>query len=597
VSGRTPDPQPLPPGAATRLAPASTLVLAPHFDDEVLGCGGLLAAQAKAGAEVRVLFLTDGSGGIEAIENRPAYASRRAREAAAAVKELGVTGFEVVAIPDGELDERLDEAAAAIRRAIDAQRPARILVPSPLEVTADHRAAFAALHLCLTGVRDGDELAPAVRGLEVLVYEVNHPGYPDLLVDVSGELATIERAMARYSSQEERHPYLRSALGLRQFRTHTLAPSVAAAEGYRRLELADFTTRGLAALTAHLGGAAAPVVPGDGPLISVIVRTRDRPRLLADALASLYASTYRRLEIVLVNDGGARPEIAEPAPLPLVRVELPQNRGRAAAANAGIAAASGEWIAFLDDDDRVEPEHFATLAGLATGCGHRAVYTDAAVTVWEPDAAGGWSCVERRLPYSRDFDRERLLVDNYIPFHTLLVERSLVAEAGELDGALPFFEDWDFLIRLAVRAPFLHFARVTCEYRHFRGSGHQILGERASEHGDFLRRKAQVLEKHAALLTPEVLAAIVDVLRAEAVRAGGAVEAAERERRRHGEELGQRIAELGDESQALRLELERRDDRLRATYAEIERLTALIRAMEATRAWRTHRWLEGVRGR
>jgi hypothetical protein len=198
--------------------------------------------------------------------------------------------------------------------------------------------------------------------------------------------------------------------------------------------------------------------------------------------------------------------------------------------------------------------------------------------------------VERRIPYSRDFDRDRLLVDNYIPFHTLLVERALLSEAGELDTELPFFEDWDLLIRLSRRASFTHLARVTCEYRHFRGAGHQILGERARERADFVRMKAKVLAKHAGLLTPETLAAVVDGLRTETVTAGEAASHADAERRRQRDELGEEI-------RALRREVGARDDQLRATYAEIERLNALIREMESTRAWRAHRWLEGARGR
>jgi glycosyltransferase involved in cell wall biosynthesis len=77
-----------------------------------------------------------------------------------------------------------------------------------------------------------------------------------------------------------------------------------------------------------------------GPPVSVIVRTKDRPHWLAEALRSLDASSYRRTEIVLVNDGGAPPQVA-PLSLPVVRVDLATNRGRAAAANAGVEAASG----------------------------------------------------------------------------------------------------------------------------------------------------------------------------------------------------------------------------------------------------------------
>src|SRR6185295_5269351 len=103
------------------------------------------------------------------------------------------------------------------------------------------------------------------------------------------------------------------------------------------------------------------------------------------------------------------------------------------------------------------------------------------------------------------FDPDVLLIDNYIPFNTVLIERALLAEVGPLDDSLPFFEDWDLLIRLAARTRFQHLARVTCEYRHFRGGSDHIFGERPRERADFLAMKAKVLAKHAERLRPEAL--------------------------------------------------------------------------------------------
>jgi glycosyl transferase family 2 len=328
-------------------------------------------------------------------------------------------------------------------------------------------------------------------------------------------------------------------------------------------------------------------------------------------------------------------------PLPVVRLDLEQTQGRAAAAQAGVAAATGDYVAFLDDDDLAAPEHLATLAGLVAGAGVRVAYTDAAVAVYElgPD---GWVCRERRLPYSRDFDPDVLRVDNYIPFNTLLIERRLFAEAGPFDTALPFFEDWDFLIRLSAITPFHHLPRVTCEYRHFRGGGHHVFGERPRERADFLEVKARVLAKHAAELKPDVLARAVDTLRAELVAEREGSAGARREAAAARDELAFRQADLAllqtrhaelshqyhaqarervqleeryhalngelaavrDEHGKLRAEAQRLYDdegKLRAavddqtahlgrTYAEIGRLNGIVRKMEGTRAWRLHQW-------
>lgn len=254
--------QPQPPGQTTAVEAVRTLVLAPHFDDEVLGCGGLVAQLCRAGAPVNVLFLTDGSGGVEEIDDRAVYAARRRREAEKVTRLLGCAGLEVLGIRDGALAAGRAEAAAAIRQSLLEQRPGLLLVPSPLEVSEDHRAAFAALFDVLSPAAEDAALGAVARGLEVWLYDVNHPGYPDRLVDVSDCRATIEAAMALYASQEERHPYLRAGLGLRQFRTHTLGPQVALVEGYRRLAASDFAGRELAALVAEVGGSVP--VPAEG---------------------------------------------------------------------------------------------------------------------------------------------------------------------------------------------------------------------------------------------------------------------------------------------------------------------------------------------
>lgn len=629
-----------PPGWTERVRAESALIVAPHYDDEVLGCGGLAAQLAASNTRVRVLFLTDGSGGVEEIADRDAYRARRRQEADEAVKALGADGCDVLDLPDGALGRHLDEAVEGLRRAVLSQRPDLLLVPHPLEVTRDHQAAFAAVHRLLSPLRDADrgEFENALRGLRVLLYEVNHPGHPDLLVDVTAEEGALEAAMACYGSQEERHPYLNAALGLRRFRTLSLGPEVKLAEGYRRLRVEDFATRTPAQLIRYLGGFPEVAEVREGPRVSVIVRTRNRPDLLAEALASLAEGEYRRAEVVLVNDGGDPPAVPADYPLPVIRVDLETNRGRAGAAEAGVAAATGEFVAFLDDDDLAAPEHLASLAGMVQAPGVRVAYSDAAVAAYELDESSGrWVCRDRRLPYSRDFDPDVLLVDNYIPFNTLLIDRRLFAEAGSFDPTLPFFEDWDYLIRLSALTPFHHLRRVTCEYRHFRGAGHHIFGERPRERGDFLAVKARVLAKHGGRLGPDALARAVDTLRAELVteredRSTARRELAEQrgelarlradlerlarqheslsrerfdlEERYHtlnGELVAARedavrvradLQRLYDQEQKLRDDLNDQIVHLRRTYGEIERLNALIRQMESTRAWRLHQWVQ-----
>lgn len=374
-------------------------------------------------------------------------------------------------------------------------------------------------------------------------------------------------------------------------------------------------------------------------MVSVIVRTMDRPELLADALDSIAENSYRRVEVVLVNDGGTPPTIPTAFPFPVVRVEMGTNQGRAAAANAGVEAATGGYLCFLDDDDLMEPGHLETLVGLVSAAGVRVAYTDAAVGIYELEPGHGWLEVDRRLPYSRDFDPDLLLVDNYIPFNTLIIERSLFDETGPFDPNLEFFEDWEFLVRLAGLTPFHHRPQVTAEYRHFRGSGHHILGAQPHKREDFLKMKATVIERHRHRIDAETLARIIDRLQSERVEAvesdatarhelardrldhkktadayhrlNGECESLREERSlTHGriEQLEEDLTEvrraLADQEREFRAEetnlrskLAEQEEHLGRLYAEIERLTTLIEAMENTTAWKLHRKIEKLRGR
>ncbi len=627
------------PASSTEIHADKVLVLAPHADDDVLGCGGLLASLARRRAAIRVLFLTDSSGGDEVTEHRDEYAERRREEAKAGLGVLGITDIEHLDLPDGELDQYTGIAAGAIERELIEFRPDLLLAVSPLEVTRDHQAAFAALHRTLSSVRGEGDLDAAVRDLRILLYEINHPGYPDILVDVSAEIPALTEAIKKHASQLELHNYLKAAIGIRRYRTLSLPTGVTAAEGFRELGVSDFITHGAAGMIRALGGCPAVHELHDGPPISVVVRTKDRPRLLAEALASLAVGSYRNVQVVLVNDGGDPPAVPDDYPFEVVKVEFPENRGRAAAANAGVEAATGDYVAFLDDDDLAEPDHLSTLAGLVAAEDVRVAYTDAAVGVYVMDPEEGWRQVERRLPYSRDFDPDLLLFDNYIPFNTLLIERRLFADAGPFDDELPFFEDWDLLIRLSRITPFHHLGQVTCEYRHFRGGGRHVFGERpVDSQSGFFVTKGHVIARHSKHHSPELIATVIGRLRAETVakaeqstayraelsalrdaygtledsyhRINGEREALRIERDRLAEERDRLVAdhrqhpehdrqalELYRERDQLRQEVAERDEHLRRTYAEIERLNELIEAMESTRAWRMHRTIEKLRGK
>lgn len=203
------------------------------------------------------------------------------------------------------------------------------------------------------------------------------------------------------------------------------------------------------------------------PLVSVIVPTRNRPAMLRDALHSILNQTYQNREIVVANDGG---EPVAPVLQSMRVIDMKTSAGPAAARNAAIAAAKGEVLAFLDDDDRYLPGHLEQLVA-ALRAGDAAFAYTTAELVQERLADGRRSETGRQvfmggLRYSRLL----LLVRNFIPINTWGVRREVFAEAGGFDEALHYLEDWDFLLRLSSMARCQQVQAVSVEYRVTDGS-------------------------------------------------------------------------------------------------------------------------------
>jgi LmbE family N-acetylglucosaminyl deacetylase len=127
-------------------AGATTLVIAPHPDDETLGCGGVIPLLLGAGHAVHVTYVTDGSGSHS---GHPDLARRRRAEAQAAAAVLGVSAahLEFLDAPDGSLARLSDQNAAALVARLGAAltrlNPTLVLLPCRFDGSSEHEAAFA----------------------------------------------------------------------------------------------------------------------------------------------------------------------------------------------------------------------------------------------------------------------------------------------------------------------------------------------------------------------------------------------------------------------------------------------------------------------
>lgn len=201
------------------LSDRDCLVIAPHPDDESIGCGGCIIKHVRHGSRVKVIFLTDGQKGDFDNIFGDGYTEKRLDSAVRALTALGVKEYEFLRFEDRGLYQVRDRVFSRTRRIVDAFRPGIIYVTSPYEANPDHRAAAYA----------GTELFSAT-GIDTAFYEVLVPLYPNVLVNITEEYRIKEAAIKCYDTELHYNDYLYRVEGLNRMRTATLSPDVRYAE-------------------------------------------------------------------------------------------------------------------------------------------------------------------------------------------------------------------------------------------------------------------------------------------------------------------------------------------------------------------------------
>jgi GT2 family glycosyltransferase len=185
--------------------------------------------------------------------------------------------------------------------------------------------------------------------------------------------------------------------------------------------------------------------------VSVIIPTRDRVPMLMTALRSALAQVGVTADVIVVDDGSA------PAVAPQVRdldgrVTVHRHAepsGVSAARNTGIAAASGRWIAFLDDDDAWAPTKLARQLAAAMESDRNWAYTGYV------DVDADLELLAGTPPPDPDEVMDLLMSHNSVPASasSVVVRASALARAGVFDVDLHVHEDWDLWVRLARLGP------------------------------------------------------------------------------------------------------------------------------------------------
>lgn len=215
------------------------------------------------------------------------------------------------------------------------------------------------------------------------------------------------------------------------------------------------------------------------PTVSVIITSHNRPRLLGAAIESARAAG-RDVEVVVVDDASTDETADTCRKFSDVRyVRIERNQRVAGARNIGILNSSGEFITFLDDDDRrisgsLELQSEA-LAGSPTA---GLIYAQSLVVDQRGLPTGDYN--PRRAPQGNVF--WELLCRNFIPCGTALFRRSCLFRVGMLDQSVPGIDDWDLWIRIsahydvmALEKPVLLWRRSTPASRQGTSRAHALV--------------------------------------------------------------------------------------------------------------------------
>jgi len=185
---------------------------------------------------------------------------------------------------------------------------------------------------------------------------------------------------------------------------------------------------------------------------SIIIPTRDRPAFLREALHHALHQELPPHEIIVIDDGEGAAAVCR-AVSPAITVLGNRRQGPVAARNLGVSHATGDYIAFLDDDDLwIDPQHLVR-ASRALSSGADFCFSDGRLVFGDG-----------RLPLTFAFDADHLSLerDNTILTSAVAYRRQFHNRLGLFDESLPYYWDWDWFLRVARSgATFCHIAAET----------------------------------------------------------------------------------------------------------------------------------------
>lgn len=203
----------------------------------------------------------------------------------------------------------------------------------------------------------------------------------------------------------------------------------------------------------------------ENKLVSAIITTHNRKKLLNRAINSVFAQTYSPIELIVVDDNstdGTRDGCSQ-YPIKYIYIPKEESRGGNYARNLGVKAASGDYCAFLDDDDYWLPEKIEKQVRLIEEKKCELVYCGRRMEYVEPS---GIKFVDSLpTPYFSGDVHKKILMGICTTTTCMMAQRQSLCDVGLFDESLSFWQEYDLTIRLAQRKPFYYVNEPLSVYR------------------------------------------------------------------------------------------------------------------------------------
>lgn len=186
-------------------------------------------------------------------------------------------------------------------------------------------------------------------------------------------------------------------------------------------------------------------------LFSVIIPTYNRAHIITETLLSVLDQSFSNYEIIVVDDGSKdnTREVVEKINNEKIRYYYKPNEERSIARNYGADKAVGEYLIFLDSDDKMRNDHLALARHYLLSQREKVYFLFSGYVIFNPDGS-------KLYEYSEDgiFDRKKLFYGNFLGCSSVVIEKDLFTNYYfNTNPRLILFEDWELWLRIIADHP------------------------------------------------------------------------------------------------------------------------------------------------